>query len=103
MNRRFLIIAIIGATALAIVGGLLIWAVKAQNRTKTPVVVAPQVKKISTDPVISPIPAANSQGIWYFNSYGRLFRINLDGSGLTEYPLPAQSGTVRSVWWPTAG
>jgi len=103
MNRKFVIIAAIGALILAVIGGLLVWAMKVKNQTKPPIAAAPQIKKIGNDRVVSPIPAINNGGIWYFNAEGRLFRINLDGEGLTEYPLPLLSGTIRKILWPQAG
>lgn len=104
MNRRFIIIAIIGGLILLLIGGSLVWAVKIQNRSKsTPVVTTPQIKKIVDSQIISPIPAAASAGIWYFNSDGRLFRVNPDGTDVREYPLPAQNNTVKKILWPASG
>ncbi len=103
MNRRFIIIAAIGALILAAIGGSLALAIKIRNQSKTPVAVSPQIKKIGSDKVVSPVPAVSSQAIWYFNPDGRLFRINPDGSDRQEYPLPAQTNTVRKILWPNSG
>lgn len=105
MNKRLIIIIVGGLVILAALGGALAWAVKKQNsKNSAPVAIVPQIKKVVDESVISPVPATATQGLWYFNSAGQLFRINLDGTGLTEFPLPAPGdGTVKKVSWPKSG
>jgi hypothetical protein len=103
MNKRLiLVIGIIALLLLLVVGGL-VYAVKKQK--PAPVVqIAPQVKKILDEAVISPVPSFDNNAIWYFNSEGRLFRVSIDGSDLTEFPLPAlPSGYLKKVLWPKSG
>ncbi len=91
-----------GILILAGTGGLLFIAVKKQN--KQPVVAAPQIKKVLDEMAISPIASFDNSAIWYFNSDGRLFRVNLDGTGLSEFPLPVlSSGKLTRVLWPKTG
>jgi len=105
MNKRLIIIIVGGLVILAALGGALAWAVNKQNSKKVvPVVIVPQIKKVIDESVISPVSATATQGIWYFNSAGQLFRINLDGTGLTEFPLPTPGdGAIKKVSWPKAG
>lgn len=102
MNRRFIIITIVGALILLGLGGLLFLATKKQ---KAPVVASgPQIKKILDEPAISPVASFDNSAIWYFNQEGRLFRINADGSGLSEFPLPSLSNTsLKQALWPKTG
>lgn len=104
MNRRIIIIISAIVFLLAVFGGLVFWAVKKQNQSKQPPVVTPQIKKVLDETVISPIAALDNSAVWYFNSEGRLFRINVDGSGLTEFPLPSlTTGTLKQALWPRTG
>ena len=103
MNRRLIIIAVVGAVILAMIGGLLAWAVSKQNQTQTPVVTIPKLKKILDEAVISPVGSLDNNGIWYFTPAGHLFRASTDGTGPSEYPLPALRGNLVRVLWPKSG
>ncbi len=104
MNKRFLIISISGFLILAILGGLLFLAVQKQKQSQTASTGATlQTKKISDENILSAVPSLDGSAVWYFNSSGRLFRINPDGAGLVEFPLPAFGGNLLTVQWPTTG
>ncbi len=103
MNRRLVIILSAVAVVIVVVGVLLSIAVRKQNQ-KQPTAAVFQVKKVLDEAVISPVASFDNNAIWYFNSEGRLFRINTDGSGLSEFPLPAlSSGLLNRVLWPKTG
>jgi len=103
MNRPLIIFITIAGIIILTLGGLLIFATKKQqttvvNETKL------QIKKVLDETVISPVAAYDNQSIWYFNSEGRLFKANTDGSNLSEYPLPAIPGNkLMRVLWPKQG
>ncbi len=102
MNKRFIILASVGALILLVGGGLLYWASQKQNQAK-PSSAGPTLKKVLDEQVIAPVPAFNNSSIWYFNRQGQLFRVNIDGSGLSEFPLPALLGNLHAVLWPKVG
>jgi hypothetical protein len=102
MNRKLILLIIVCILVLAGVGGLLFLAVQKQ-RAKETVVVAPQIKKVLDERVISPVASLDNSAIWYFNSENRLFRVMADGGGLTEFPLPTLSGKITEVMWPKTG
>ncbi len=104
MNKKLIIIIIAAILILSLIGVLLFVAVKKQNQAKLPVVAMPQAKKVLDEAVIAPVASFDNNAIWYFNSVGRLFRVNIDGSGLTEFPLPALAdGKLRRALWPKTG
>jgi|SRR3989344_1901798 len=104
MNRRFVIIAVVGIIILALVGGALFWAVQKQKAAQEPVATGPVLLALSTESAISPVASLDGNGIWFFNSDNRLFRINADGTGLTEFPLPTLSNQkITRVLWPPSG
>lgn len=100
MNKRLIIIIIIILLLLGVVGVLMYFA--ANKQKPEPVQAGPQIKKILDEPVVSPIPAFDNSSIWYFNREGRLFSMNLDGSGLSEFPLPSLSSNLKKILWPPA-
>ena len=105
MNKRLIIIIGIVVFLLAGVGILLAVAVKKKNADQTPATPVLGLKKVLDEPVISPVSSFDNSAIWYFNSEGRLFRINTDGTGLSEFPLPSISaaGPLRKAMWPSSG
>lgn len=104
MNRRLLIFAVAGIGILALVAGGLVWAVQRQNSSNQEQVSGPQIKPLTTEVAVSPISSVDGNAVWYFNSENRLFRINADGSGLTEFPLPPLgSQKIIKTFWPPAG
>lgn len=103
MNKRLIIFASTGAVILVLIAGLLFWAVQKQKQTAPVPVATVQMKKILDESVISPVASFDNTAIWYFTSAGRLFRVNLDGSGLSEFPLPALASTIRQALWPKTG
>lgn len=79
---------------------LLVAKQKSQTVVKQEPVKA-EIKKLVDEVSVSPIRSFDGSAIWYFNPTGRLFRVNLDGSGLTEYPLPAlPQGRLSEAMWP---
>jgi hypothetical protein len=106
MNKRLIIFIVAGILVLAVIGGLLFVAVNKKNQQQQPVASDTlQLKKILDESVIAPIGSLNNSAIWYFNSEGRLFRVNTDGTGLSEFPLPALPGTanLNQALWPQSG
>jgi hypothetical protein len=103
MNKRLIVILGIIIVILAAVGVLLFLAVEKQRQDKNaaqPLV----LKKLLDETVFSPIESFDNNAIWFFNSDARLFRVNLDGSGLSEYPLPALTNKNFSrTLWPASG
>jgi hypothetical protein len=104
MNRRLLIIAVAGIGILAIIAGALVWAVKKQNANSVPPVTGPQIKLFTPEVAVSPISSVDGNALWYFSADNRLYRINADGSGLTEFPLPPLGNQrIVKTLWPLAG
>ncbi|HTL39367.1 MAG TPA: hypothetical protein VL306_00950 [Methylomirabilota bacterium] len=103
MNRRFVIIAGIGLIILLGLGGALYFAYQKQQSAQNKVSAGPTLKKILDDQVISPVPSFNNEAVWYFNRQGQLFRVNIDGSGLSEFALPEISGSLGTALWPKSG
>ncbi|HEX9502781.1 MAG TPA: hypothetical protein VF974_00470 [Patescibacteria group bacterium] len=102
MNKRNLII--IGVIILLIIGGVLFYAKKQSQKTNTYTQSPPSIKKILDEAVISPVGAFDNNSIWYFNADGRLFKVNTDGTNISEFPLPPlPNGKLRSVIWPKQG
>ena len=62
-----------------------------------------QLKLLADEEVVSPVPSVSANAIWYFTPKGRLFRVNVDSTDLTEYPLPSINGTVKRVDWALSG
>ena len=56
MNKRFIILASVGALILLVGGGLLYWASQKQNQAK-PSSAGPTLKKVLDEQVIAPVPA----------------------------------------------
>jgi hypothetical protein len=103
MNRRFVIIAIVGIIILALLGTLLYIASKRQNGFDDQSA-TPAVQIISEDQAISPIASLDDTGVWYFTSDGSSFRVNTDGTGLTEFPLPPlQDSKITKILWSRSG
>ena len=103
MNKRLIIIISAAVVLLSIVGVFFGIAVSKQKKTQTPVATV-QIKKVLDELVISPVASLDSKAIWYFNTEGRLFRTNKDGSGISEFPLPAlATSPIRQVLWPKTG
>lgn len=103
MNKKLIIFIIIGLIILLGLGGLLFVSVKKQQASQA-TVAGPQIKKVLDEQVLSAVASLDKNSLWYFNSEGRLFRVNIDGSGLSEFPLPAlSSGNFRQALWPKDG
>ena len=103
MRRRSIVIIII-ILILAGAGAALYWAVRHQK----PVVVlappsGPSMTQIFDQAPVSAVSAYDGSAIWYFDSDGQLKRILGDGTGLTEYPLPALNAKFQSALWPKTG
>lgn len=105
MNRRLIILIIGALLVIALVAMALMWAAGRQNGSQEETPTGPQIIKLSEEVAISPIPSFDNNAIWYFTEDGRLFRMNTDGTGITEYPIPAlgTSVTLRRALWPKSG
>ncbi|OGE79718.1 MAG: hypothetical protein A2660_03060 [Candidatus Doudnabacteria bacterium RIFCSPHIGHO2_01_FULL_45_18] len=104
MNRRLVIIIIVLIIILSGVAGVLFWAVQKQNQTPPPETSQPVIEKVLDEITISPVASFDGNAIWYFNAEGRLFRVNLDGSGISEFPLPQlDENRLRRILWPKTG
>ncbi len=106
MNRRLIII--LALIILLALGGGVLYAYSKQQQQQPTVVednTTPlQLKRVLNEEVIAPVAGHDNNSIWYFNSEGRLFKINVDGSNLSEFPLPALPGKyLRSALWPKIG
>jgi dipeptidyl aminopeptidase/acylaminoacyl peptidase len=57
-------------------------------------------KLIVDENVISPVASYDNGSIWYFNSDGRLLKVGLNGSKLSEFPLGSFSNDnfVQALW-----
>jgi hypothetical protein len=75
-----------------------------KNNNTQQQVVEPKIVKVVDESVIAPIPSFQNNSIWYFNSDARLLRVNLNGSGTTEFPLPALNNAyIKDVLWSPSG
>lgn len=99
------IVILLGIIILLSVGAGLLLLYGKNNSNKNAVEqVQPEIKKLIDDEAISPIPSYDGSAIWYFTSKTKLFRINTDGSGLSEFPLPAlATGNLKLTFWPSTG
>ncbi len=103
MNRR-LILLIGGAIAiLGLIAGLLFFIVQKQHSNNSQQNKPAGLNKVTDDRAIAPVPSFDGSAIWYFNPDGRLFRINSDGTGLTESALPILGGIFKTAAWPNTG
>ncbi|HYE22454.1 MAG TPA: hypothetical protein VD998_02585 [Verrucomicrobiae bacterium] len=58
------------------------------------------VQKITTDPAISPVSSLDGRAIWYADKQGKIFRTDLSGSNVTEYPMPFfLDKPLREIRW----
>lgn len=102
MSKRILIILTV-IILLSLTAGAILLLTR-NNQPEPEVFSQPQVKQLVDEQVISPIASFDQSAIWYFTPRGQLFRINLDGTGLSEFPLPPlPAGTLVAVQWPLAG
>lgn len=105
MNKKILII-IAAIIILSVTAGIILLFAGGKG-DDSPANQMPQEKIVLAvdEQVISPISSFDGSAIWYFNKNGRLFRVSIDGSNLTEFPLPAlRSGTVfHHAAWPASG
>lgn len=101
MNKKIVFILVLVVIVLA--GGsyyLLGKKDSSVTQTQNPV----QIKKVLDEAVVSPVGAFDNNSIWYFNSEGRLFKVNSDGSNLSEFSLPIfPSGNLIQALWPKIG
>ncbi|HEV8601451.1 MAG TPA: hypothetical protein VGQ87_02525 [Patescibacteria group bacterium] len=104
MNKKAIII--IGLiVVLSFLAGIVLLFGKKGSKPAT--VVAPsqgEIKKLSDDQAISPVSSYDGSAVWYFTPDKRLFRVNIDGSGLSEFALPSLGeNRLVSISWPTSG
>src|ERR1041385_7914078 len=99
------------AVTVVIIGWLVFWIAKKQltwsaaisqstgSVSGAQIVAQPQhtVTQVLSDPPISPVASFDNNSIWYFNSAGKLFEINSDGSNLSEFPLPPESFSIKRI------
>ncbi|MBI4049727.1 MAG: hypothetical protein HY395_02855 [Candidatus Doudnabacteria bacterium] len=89
---------------LSLGAGIVLMVGKKKSETVEQTEAQPEVRKLVDEAVISPISSFDGSAIWYFNASGQLFRVMLDGSGLTEFPLPAlTTGSLIQALWPQQG
>jgi len=103
MNRRLMILVGVIVVFLTIVAVLLVLAVQKQRQAQQSNTPTLQLTKVLDEVVYSPVPSFDNNSIWYFNSDGKLFKVNGDGSNLSEFALPGSNGPVRFVLWPKTG
>ena len=102
MNRRLIIIIII--IILLIFGGVVFYSMTKKQPANVENQAPLQIRKVLDEAVISPVGAYDNNSIWYFNTEGRLFKANTDGSNISEYPLAAlPKGILKSTLWPKTG
>ena len=103
MNKKILII--LGLIILLSFGaGAVLLMGKKKNQPQPSAETKLQISKLSDDQVVSPVVSYDGNAIWYFTEDARLFRVNTDGSGLSEFPLPElTAGDFRNVIWPATG
>lgn len=104
MNKKIIIILAIVILLSLTAGTILLVGKKSSVKTSAPAN-SGEIKKLLDEPVVSPVGSFDGSAIWYFASNSRLFRINTDGSGLTEFPLPSVPtvGNLSRVLWPQTG
>jgi len=105
MNRRLITLIVAGIIILGLVALALLWAVNRQNQEQPQVQSGPSLVKVSDNAMVSPIQSFNNNAVWFFSPDGKLFRINTDGTGLEEQPIPSLglNTNVRRVLWPKNG
>ncbi len=103
MNKRILIILGVIIVLSFAAGALVLFS---GSPTEEPVAIppGPEIKELVDERAIAPISSFDGNAVWYFTANGRLFRVNTDGSGLSEFPLPQlTSGNLVDVAWPIEG
>jgi len=105
MNKRLIIIILIAILILSTIAGLLYMAVQKQQKPVETSSGQLQMKMLLDEAIVSPVASFDNNAIWYFNKEGRLFRVNTDGSNLSEFPLPkiTPEELVKNVIWPKLG
>lgn len=104
MNKKIIIIIGLIVLLSLTAGILLLIAGRKPKAVPQPQQQTVEIKKLVDEPVISPIPSYDQAAIWYFTEEGRLFRINVDGTGLSEYPLPSLGLLqLSAALWPKTG
>lgn len=109
MNRKTIIIIIICLLIILAGAVFFVWKMAGnktdeKNNNTQQQVVEPKIIKVVDESVIAPIPSFQNNSIWYFNSDARLLRVNLNGSGTTEFPLPALNNIyIKDVLWSPIG
>ncbi len=103
--RKYYIIILIAILVLGSTAGVFYYLMQKEKKPIAQTNAAPlQVKKVLNEEVISPIGGFDNNSIWYFDAEGRLFKTNVDGSGLSEQPLPALvNKSIKRVLWPRNG
>ncbi|MBI2356224.1 MAG: hypothetical protein HYV13_03415 [Candidatus Doudnabacteria bacterium] len=103
MNKKIIILLAL-IILLSFGMGAILLLNKKQDQPSSAEPAETSIKKLVDEVVVSPIKSFDGSAIWYFNASGRLFRISVDGSGLTEYPLPPlPKGSLLQALWPEKG
>jgi hypothetical protein len=100
MRRILIILSIIVLLGV----GWLVYMTMTKEEPETETSAPLTIRKVLDESTISPIGAYDNNSIWYFNSEGRLFKANIDGTNLSEFPLPAYlNNNLLQVLWPKDG
>lgn len=99
MNKK-IIIGLGAVILLLIIAGVILLASGSGEEQKEPAQASLEVKKLTDDQVISPILSFDGAKVWYFTPQGRVFWIKGDGTGLSEFTIPALENSLKSVLWP---
>jgi Tol biopolymer transport system component len=108
MNRKIIIIISICLIVVLVVAAIFVWKGSSKDGNDqdslTEQKAEPKIVKVVDEAVVSPIPSFQNNSLWYFKPDGRLLKINLNGSGTTEYPLPALNNSyIKEVLWSPVG
>ncbi|MDP4000750.1 MAG: hypothetical protein Q8P83_00720 [bacterium] len=105
MNKKIVIIIFIVIVLLSFAAGTILLLSRDKGEVVEDSGPNISVSKLPSEPVISAISSFDSTAIWYFDKDARLYRINGDGTALSEFSLPAWpgKGDLINVEWPDTG
>ncbi|MBI2607449.1 MAG: hypothetical protein HYW51_01335 [Candidatus Doudnabacteria bacterium] len=106
MNKKIIIILFALIIVLSFAAGtVLLLTRNSGEEAQEELVPTKSTAKILDQPIVSAVPSFDSTAIWYFDRLGKLFRVNPDGTGLSEFTLPPwpPNGDLAGVKWPARG
>lgn len=107
INRKTLLSGIIGLILILIAsisGGFLILKQKKAGESNTPTIHQLTLKKVYSEPVISPTSSLGADSLWFGTRDGRIFRADLQNYEVSQFGLPGLYGqNLKEILWQPGG